>query len=120
MSDFKKKLLHDVVNPAKESGRIAYMSGEVTESKNDSKCKVTFTDKSGNTHTNETVDIQMSGDVAWCPKEGDQVIIQQNERDNFIIVGKYMEDFSEYQTETTLKADTYSNYISDSMPGSIY
>ena len=44
MSDFKKKLLHDVINPSTDSSRDATLTGEVTKSKNSNKCKVSFID----------------------------------------------------------------------------
>lgn len=119
MSDFKKKLLHDVVNPSKDSSRVATVTGEVTKSKNSNKCKVNFIDKDGNSHKNETLRIRMYGNTVWCPKEGDKVIIEQDEND-FEVVAQYIEDYTQYQEDTILTADIYSNYISDSMPGSIY
>lgn len=118
MSTFKNKLLQEVINPATNSRRSSFVIGEVTEANNTNKCKVDFTDNNGFARKNEIVDIQVYGNTVWFPKKGDKVVINQVQN-NFIIVSKYIGDWSEYKKKTSLKSDVYSNTTIDSTPGFI-
>lgn len=119
MSDFKKKLLQEVVNPAKESSRVGILTGVVVESRNSNSCKVDFSDKDGNSYKNKKLRIRTYDDSMWCPNEGDTVLIEQN-KNEYEVVGKFVDDWESQKKSMELTADVYTNYTIDNMPGSIY
>ena len=119
MSELKKKVIHEIIEPTRERFKISTLIGKVVKSYNYNKCKVDFTDKNGNKFKAKMVPIRYYSDINYLPSVNDKVIIRQEENE-FEIIGIYNSTYENYQQATKLKGDIYSNFISDTSPGYIY
>lgn len=119
MSEFKKKLRHEIVDPARESSRVTTITGTVIETDKNGRCAVEFIDKTGTMHKNEVLKIRVYGNNKWMPEVGQSVLIEENDY-TYEITGRYIDDWTKYKEENTLKADVYSNLIIDNVPGSLF
>lgn len=120
MSDFKKKLIREVVEPAQKSAGIYTFTGTIKESKkNSNKFLVAYTDENGNTKE-ETIKVDVnyskfSGGQGF--EKGDQVYITKNNK-NLTIIGRVNSE--DANASHNIKYDVFSNGSSGNLPGTIF
>lgn len=124
MSEFRRKLRNEVIDPVQALYRVNTFNAKVTNSvngKNATKCNIKYTDNEQKEKKVKNVPIRLYGNDysgGWVPTEGDEVLVQQDTDGNLEIIARYSDNsiIEDYNLET----DVYSDQAADTLPGVCY
>lgn len=121
MSDFRQKLRKEVVDPALNAGRKSTLIAMINDkSKISGSYKISFANINGEQESKSGISArQYNKDKPTVYEVGNHVLVEY-EGDKYEIISLYEEDQDASRANFQLKADVYSNLISDVLPGYIF
>ena len=121
MSDFRNKLIEDVVKPNQDKNRASTLIATVTNAKKSS-YTIKFTNEFGEDKTQSGIKVRTYGNDTigpYMPEVGDMVIVEQEDNE-YTIIAKFIKDEAEAKNDLELMSDRFSNLFLDSIPGYIF
>lgn len=124
MSDFKKKLRQEVVDPAQNIDRVhLFKATAINKLNKDSgkSCKIEFTDEEGKTKKINAEIMVYGNDQngGWYPRDGESVYVQKI-NNKYTIIGLTSDDYAELKERNKIQTDVFSDMITGVMPSILY
>lgn len=122
MSDFKKKIINEIVNPVQSKNRVYTLVATITGPKYikiGGTYEIEFVNENGETQKKSGVKVRSYSNNSsgnYKPEIGDTVLVEA-ESNNYTIIGKCSTDEDMEKSELEKKADVYTNLIFDRYPG---
>jgi len=123
MTNFKKKLQEQIVDPAVFNRRNYNVSATITESNEKlNLCSVSFIDKDGKVSNKSNVPLKLYNEnvIDWFPQVGDNVSLDITDT-TYEIVGRSSGEYSSgIRSQNSLKKDVLPNSFIDTIAGMLF